>query len=299
MKLEACNPGGSIKEKNAVYLVKEAEEQGLLRCGGTIIASSTGNFGIGLAMVGASRGYRVIIVIDQNTAVPVRRMIQAFGAELVVVPFSEAHRYGSLSRARMARTQQLAAENSNVWCPIHSASLSTPHGHVISTAQEIEVAFQGAPDVIVLEINEPNEIDGIAPFFLSRYPSTRFVGAGVAGAVTSSTFASKFLHSAYSIPEELAISLCHSLSRKEGLLLGGSTGAVVAAAMSFAANESEGQTILLINPDRGDRYLDTIYNLDWLASHGLPLLSDPELELAVHHLAPIFSNHVTKAGFEQ
>ncbi len=90
LKLESCNPGGSIKEKNAAYLVKQAEAQGLLRQGGTIIESSSGNFGIGLAIMGAVRGYRVMIVIDAKTSPTIRRMLTAYGAELVEVPASAA-----------------------------------------------------------------------------------------------------------------------------------------------------------------------------------------------------------------
>ena len=103
LKLESCNPGGSIKEKNAVYLVDLAEEEGKLRPGGTIVESSSGNFGIGLAMVGAARGYKVIIVVDAKTQPPIRRMLKAYGAELVDVPASEADQNGSMQVARMRK----------------------------------------------------------------------------------------------------------------------------------------------------------------------------------------------------
>jgi cysteine synthase A len=101
LKLESCNPGGSIKEKNAVYLVTRAEEEGLLVPGGTIIESSSGNFGIGLAMVGAVRGYRVMIVVDAKTPPPFRRMLKPYGAELVDVPLHEADESGSMQKASL------------------------------------------------------------------------------------------------------------------------------------------------------------------------------------------------------
>jgi cysteine synthase A len=103
LKLESCNPGGSIKEKNAVYLIREAEKQGLLQAGGTIVESSSGNFGIGLAMLGALKGYRVMIVVDAKTSPTIRRMLIAYGAELVEVPLSEADAQGSMQVARMQK----------------------------------------------------------------------------------------------------------------------------------------------------------------------------------------------------
>ena len=112
LKLESCNPGGSIKEKNAVYLVDRAEEEGKLRPGGVIVESSSGNFGIGLAMVGAVRGYKVIIVVDAKTQPPIRRMLKAYGAELVDVPASEADQNGSMQVARMRRALELGTRAS-------------------------------------------------------------------------------------------------------------------------------------------------------------------------------------------
>nr|WP_217651960.1 pyridoxal-phosphate dependent enzyme [Hydrococcus rivularis] len=143
LKLESCNPGGSIKEKNAVYLVKRAEEEGLLVPGGTIIESSSGNFGVGLAMVGAVRGYRVIIVVDAKTAPPFRRMLKAYGAELVDVPLHEADESGSMQKARMKRAHELTATIPNAWYPCQHLNPWNTEAHSYYTAREIEAHFAG------------------------------------------------------------------------------------------------------------------------------------------------------------
>jgi cysteine synthase A len=146
LKLESCNPGGSIKEKNAVYLVREAEEQGLLQAGGTIVESSSGNFGIGLAMLGALKSYRVMIVVDAKTSPTIRRMLIAYGAELVEVPLNEADAQGSMQVARMQKALELATTISGAWYPCQHKNPSNPQAHSLWTAREIEKAFYGAPD---------------------------------------------------------------------------------------------------------------------------------------------------------
>lgn len=312
LKLEACNPGGSIKEKNAVYLIKEAEETGQLLPGGTIVESSSGNFGIGLAMVGAARGYKVKIVVDAKTAPPMRRMLEAYGAELVDVLLSAADANGSMQVARMARAQEIARMTPKAWYPCQHYNPSNPLGHYLYTAQEIENAFQGAPDVIVVGISTAGQLAGLVRFFRERYPRTRFVGVDVAGSVVLGAPAHPYkmtglglsfvppnfhrddLWAGYTIRDALAFSVCHALARKEGLLLGASTGAIVAAGMNFALGESKERKILMINPDRGDRYLETVYSHDWLEKQGLQILRDQELDYAIESLRPLFVNSGTR-----
>lgn len=315
LKLESCNPGGSIKEKNAVYLIKEAEENGWLVPGGTIIESSSGNFGIGLAMVGAARGYKVKIVVDAKTASPMRRMLSAYGAELVDVPAAAADPNGSMQVARMQRAKELSDEVPNAWYPCQHFNPSNPEGHFLYTAREIEAAFQGAPDVIVVGISTAGQLAGLVKFFKGRYPRTRFVGVDVAGSVVLGTPAHPYkmtglglsfvppnfhrndLYAGYSVGDGLAFSVCHALARREGLLLGASTGAIVAAGMRFAANLPPGQRVLMVNPDSGDRYLETVYNQEWLGKQGIEILRDEEMDQAINLLQPVFIN--AKASYDR
>lgn len=308
VKLEACNPGGSIKEKNAVFLIREAERRGWLRAGGTIVESSSGNFGIGLAMVGAARGYRVIVVVDAKTSPPMRRLLGAYGAELVDVPLSEADEHGSMQVARMARARELRDSTPGAWYPCQHLNPSNPEGHFLYTAAEIEQAFAGAPDAIVVGISTAGQLAGIAKFFRARYPKTRMVGVDVAGSAVLGTpphpykmtglglsfvppnFDPLALNTAYSIRDDLAFSVCHQLAKREGLLLGASTGAIVAAGLHFAMSQPSCRRILMINPDRGDRYLETVYDLQWLKKQSVRIFEGAELLSKIETLAPVFSD---------
>jgi cysteine synthase len=305
LKLESCNPGGSIKEKNATYLVHEAEQLGLLRPGGTIVESSSGNFGLGLAIVGATRGYRVMIVIDAKTSPTIRRMLAAYGAELIEVPLSAADAQGSMQVARMEKAQALAINIPGAWYPCQHKNPSNPQAHAIWTAREIESAFRGAPDAIVIGVSTAGQLGGISRYFKQHYPDTRIVGVDVAGSAIFGTprhaykmtglglsfippnFDPEVLDAAYSVEDGLAFSVCHAIAQREGMLLGASTGAIVAAALADVQRFSSPQTMLLLNPDRGDRYLETVYNADWLNQHKLTMLQDSNLAQAIQALVSV------------
>ncbi len=305
LKLESCNPGGSIKEKNAVYLVQHAERNGLLTPGGTIVESSSGNFGIGLAMIGAARGYRVMIVIDAKTPPPIRRMLAAYGAELVDVPLSVADANGSMQVARMEKAKELAQTISGAWYPCQHRNPENPTAHEQFTAREIEQAFPVAPDVIVIGVSTAGQLGGISRFFKQRYPQTRIVGVDVAGSAIFGTpshsykmtglglsfvppnFDPMVLDAAYSVSDRIAFSVCHALARREGLLLGASTGAIVAAALAYGKQHPSPQRMVLLNPDRGDRYLETVYNPQWLSQQGIELLEDSALTATINALQSV------------
>jgi cysteine synthase A len=306
VKLEACNPGGSIKEKNAVYLITDAERRGLLRPGGTIVESSSGNFGIGLAMIGASRGYRVVIVVDAKTAPPMRRILRAYGAELVDVPLSEADANGSMQVARMRRAAELAAEIPGAWYPCQHKNPLNPNAHYDYTAREIIRDFGGTPpDVVVIGVSTAGQLGGISRYFRSFHPEVKIIGVDVAGSVIFNTPAHPYkmtglglsfvppnydpshIDAAYLVGDTLAFSVCRELARREGLLLGASTGAIVAAGLAYAEDLEDKARILMINPDRGDRYLETVFNDDWIAQQGLTLSSGDALSAAISQLEPV------------
>lgn len=315
LKLESCNPGGSIKEKNAAFLIQDAERLGILQPGGTIIESSSGNFGIGLAMIGAAKGYPVMIVIDTKTSPTMRRMLMAYGAKLVEVPLSAADSQGSMQVARMEKAQALANQIPNSWYVCQHKNPKNPEVHALFTAREIEAAFGGAPDAIVVGISTAGQLGGIAKFFRSRYPKTRIIGVDVAGSAILGTprhpykmtglglsfvppnFSPDMIDQAYSVSDRLAFSVCHALSQQEGLLLGASTGAIVAAAIAEAQSnlqdnlqdsfQDRPQTMLLLNPDRGDRYLETVYNPEWLAAQEIDLFEGDRLKDALRFLQPV------------
>jgi cysteine synthase len=305
LKLESCNPGGSIKEKNAIYLIQLAEEKGWLKPGGTIIESSSGNFGLGLAIVGAAKGYRVVIIIDAKTSQTMRRMLSTYGAELVEVPATAADAHGSMQVARMEAADHLAAQTPGGWYVCQHKNPHNPEAHTLTTAREIEAAFDGAPDAIVVGISTAGQLAGLAQFFRSRYPKTRLVGVDVAGSAIFGTprhaykmtglglsfvppnFTPDMLDAAYLVEDRLAFSLCHALAKREGMMLGGSTGAIVAAALADVRQFERPQRVVMLNPDRGDRYLDTLYDPDWLAQQNITLFQDDDLQEAIYSLSAV------------
>lgn len=302
LKLESCNPGGSIKDKNAVYLVDRAERLGLLKPGGTIIEASSGNFGLGLAAVGAARGYRVIIVVDRKVSPNFRAMMEAHGAELVDVPLAEVEKFGS--KARIDRAREMASQLPNCFYPCQHFDPANPEAHSVYTAREIYAAFGDRLDALVLGISTGGQLTGVNRYLRQRIPGLKLVAVDAVGSRIlggpkapyklsglGMTFLPpnlevKCIDTAYNVSDSLAFSTCHALARREGLLLGASTGAIVAAGLRMAHDLPDGSKILMINPDRGDRYLHTVYSNAWLEENGTQLLQGEDLEKAWRTLSP-------------
>lgn len=306
LKLESCNPGGSIKEKNAIYLIEYAENNNFLKKNGTIIESSSGNFGIALAMVGAQKGYKTIIIIDAKTSSSAKKIMQAYGAQLVEVPMSAADENGSMQKARIQKAKELQSIIPNSWYPSQHFNPHNPTAHIKYTAAEIIADFDGEPpDVIIIGVSTSGQLTGIGSVFKKLYPNTKIIGVDVAGSAifggpqhsykivgiglsfVPPQFNPELLDEAYYVEDILAFSICRELAHKEGLLLGGSTGAILAAGLSYASTLKEKKSILMINPDRGDRYLNTIYDDEWLIEQNMTLLKGKELYSQMHSLQPI------------
>ncbi|MFK7824266.1 MAG: PLP-dependent cysteine synthase family protein [Oligoflexales bacterium] len=304
-KLESCNPGGSIKEKNASYLVEQAEKMGLLKKGGTIIESSSGNFGIGLAMVGAAKDYRVKIVVDEKTSPTMRKILLALGAELVDVPLSQADENGSMQIARMKVAASLTERIPGAWYPCQHKNPMNPVAHTLYTAREIIASFGRCPDAIVIGISTAGQLSGISSYFKTHYPTVKIIVVDVAGSCILGTprhaykmtglglsfippnFREDFCDVGYSVEDDLAFSLCRQIAKKEGLLLGGSTGAILAGGLAYAQEQTKKKTILMINPDRGDRYLETVYDDNWISNQGINLLEGEHLNARIDDLEPV------------
>ncbi len=306
LKLESCNPGGSIKEKNAVYLIQKAVERGHLKPGGTIIESSSGNFGIALAMVGAALGYSVTIVVDVKTPLFTKRILQAHGAQLVELTLEYADAYGSMQIARTLIAEELVKTTPGAWSPYQHKNPENPLAHFEFTAKEIINDFGGnAPDAVVIGLGVLGQLTGIGQFFRTYFPSTELIAADVAGSAilglpaypyktnglgltyTPSHFNPDYINEAYSVTDTLAFSMCRLLARKEGLLLGSSTGSIVSAGLSYACRQTSRKKILMINPDRGDRYLDTVYNDEWIEKKNLVLLDEIQCAESIKLLHPL------------
>jgi cysteine synthase A len=296
-KAEFMNPGGSVKDRAALYMVLDAEQRGELRPGGLIVEGTAGNTGIGLALVGNSRGYRTVVVIPQTQSQEKKDALRLAGAQLKEVPaapYSDPNNYVHVA-------QRLAAELSdrepngvlyaNQW-----DNLSNRDGHVRSTGPEIWHQTDGRVDGFVCAIGTGGTLAGVGLYLKSRKPDVVVAAADPMGAgmyhwvkqgelrgegssVTEGIGQNRItgnlqgapIDDAYQVPDEEALPVLFSLLREEGLCLGGSSGINVAGAIRLARDLGPGHTIVTILADSGTRYQSKLFNPAFLKARNLPV----------------------------
>ena len=260
VKLEAFNPGSSVKDRIALRMIEDAEKAGTIKPGDTIVEPTSGNTGIGLAWVGAAKGYKVVIVMPDTMSVERRKIIQAYGAELVLTPGSEG------MKGAIAKAKEVAAER-NGWVPLQAAT----------TGQEILEDF-GAEglDAFVAGIGTGGTISGVSKTLKAANPNIKVYGIeadesavlngdkpgphkiqGISTGFIPDTLDTKSYDSVVRIPSDEAIATSRTLGSQEGFLAGISSGAAIAAALKVAAELGEGKKVLTLLPDNGERYLST------------------------------------------
>ncbi|HEX2300785.1 MAG TPA: cysteine synthase family protein [Pseudonocardiaceae bacterium] len=284
-KWERTNPGGSIKDRPALRIIDEAERRGLLRPGGTIIESSSGNFGISVAMIAAARGYRSIILVDPKTTEANLAVLRAFGAEVIVV--DEPDDSGSYHKTRIKKANDLAAMIAGAFRPDQCFNLLNSRAHYESTA--VELLKQVGPELaaLVATVSTGGQLGGLSQRLLEENQSIRVIGAdavgsgifagqpmsyrtpGVGLSWTPSNIDLSFVHQAVQVPDELAFQGCRLLARREGLLTGASSGLAFAAAVKIAAEMCPSEAVAMVLSDGGDRYLSNVYSDDWLGNHDM------------------------------
>ena len=270
-KLECFNPAGSVKDRVARAMIGDGEARGLLKPGGTIIEPTSGNTGIGLAAVAAARGYRVIIVMPDTMSVERRRLMAAYGAELVLTPGAQGMA-GAIQRA-----EELAREIPGSFLPGQFANPANPAAHRASTGPEIWADTEGRVDVFVAGVGTGGTITGVGEYLKSQNPSLRVVAVEPASSPVLSQgragkhgiqgigagFVPQALNTAVydeilPVEDGDAFDTARRLGRTEGVLAGISSGAALWAALRIAKRpESRGKTIVALLPDGGDRYLST------------------------------------------
>jgi cysteine synthase A len=270
-KLEYLNPGGSVKDRVAQAMLDDAEKRGVLKPGSVIIEPTSGNTGIGLASVAAARGYRVIIVMPETMSVERRRIMAAYGAELVLTPGAEG------MRGAIAKAEELAAEIPDSLIPGQFVNPANAEAHRRTTGPEIWADTDGQVDVFVAGVGTGGTITGTGAYLKEQNPAVRVVAVEPAGSpvLSGGKAGSHGLQGigAGFVPEVLrtdvydevipvteadAYEASRKLGRMEGVLVGISSGAALWAAMELAARpENEGKTIVVLLPDTGDRYLST------------------------------------------
>lgn len=279
-KLEALNPGGSIKDRTAVSIIEHGVETDRISPGTTVIESSSGNMGIGLAQACAFYGLRFICVIDTKTTQQNINILHAYGAEIDLVSKPDP-KTGEFLQARIDRVQSLCASVSNSFWPDQYSNLINPYAHR-RTAGEIVMALYGQVDFIFCATSTCGTIRGCAEYVREHGLKTKIIAVDAVGSVIFGGEKAKRLipgHGAAIVPPLFQDNLaddfilvtdldcvvgCRRLVRQEAILAGGSSGGVFSAVERYRPYIPQNATCVLIFPDRGERYLDTIYSDSWV-----------------------------------
>lgn len=270
-KLELFNPAGSVKDRIAKAMIDDAEEKGLLKPGAVIIEPTSGNTGIGLAAVAAARGYKVILTMPETMSVERRNLLKAYGAKVVLTEGVKGMR-GAIEKA-----QELAEQYPESFIPGQFTNSANPKAHFDTTGPEIWNDTDGKVDIFVAGVGTGGTITGVGDFLKSKNPKVRVVAVEPAGSPVLSgeksgphkiqgigagfvpdTLNTEVYDEVIKVTNEDAFAAGRDLAKKEGLLVGISSGAVAWAARELAKRpENKGKTIVALLPDTGERYLST------------------------------------------
>jgi cystathionine beta-synthase len=291
-KLENLNPGGSVKDRIGVAMIEEAERKGLLKPGGTIIEPTSGNTGVGLAMVAAVRGYKMIFVMPDKMSEEKRAILRAYGAKVVVtptnVPPESAEHY-----TKVAET--LARETPHAYMPNQYENRANPDAHYRTTGPEIWRQTEGKIDVFVCGMGTGGTITGIGRYLKEKKKGLKVVGADPEGSIfyprfhgqkeqphqykvegigedfMPGTLDMSIVDDVLQISDTDAFQMARRLAQEEGIIVGGSGGTAVQAALRAAERLDERKTIVTLLPDTGRNYLSKLFSDKWMREQGFPV----------------------------
>jgi len=269
-KLERANPGGSVKDRIGLAMIEAAERDGLLKPGGVIVEPTSGNTGIGLAMVAAVKGYRLILTMPETMSVERRSLLAAYGAEIVLTPGAEG------MAGATARAEELVRENPNYFMPQQFKNPANPEVHRHTTAVEILQQVDGPVHAFVAGVGTGGTLTGVGEVLKERYPAVQIVAVepanspvlsggqpgrhkiqGIGAGFVPDVLNMDVVDEVIAVTDEEAMETARRLAHEEGLLVGISSGAAAFAALRVAERLGDDQTVVVILPDTGERYLST------------------------------------------
>src|SRR5713226_9374750 len=282
LKVEATNPGGSVKDRVAIAMIAEAERRGWLRPAGTIIEATAGNTGVGLAMAAAVKGYRCIFVMPDKMSSEKIALLKAYGAEVLITPTNVAP---DAPESYNGVADRLTREIPGAWRPNQFTNMANPEIHYRTTGREIWEQTDGLVTTFVAGVGTGGTLSGVARYLKEQNPEVKIVGADPEGSVLSGstprpwkvegigedfvpkTFNSQLVDEWIRVSDAESFHTGRAIARREGILLGGSSGTAVAAALRFAQRLTADHLVVALCADTGRNYLSKFFDDDWLKTN--------------------------------